>query len=82
MPVETPNDLAETLSDETLTARLDHLDAMLHEHGQKLDTLLAHLETATAFIEEHKGALAKGMSLLDPGAKMRDFLKGRHHGKD
>ena len=86
---ETPNDNRETLSDreflheiaerisgpvnailaelraeqEITRKQLDHIDTMLHEVHQ--------------FIEEHKPALGRALSFLDPGRSMRDYLKHR-----
>src|SRR6266567_2546384 len=54
MIVETPNDNVETLSNQELTGRLDHLDTMLHEIDRKLTAVTAHLDTALGFIDEHK----------------------------
>jgi len=77
MIVETPNDNVETLSNQELTGRLDHLDTMLHEIDRKLTAVTAHLDTALGFIDEHKPALTKGLALLDPGAGVRGWL-GKH----
>ena len=57
MPLETPNDELETLSDRELSERicrqLDHLDVMLHE--------------VTQFLDEHKPALNRALGFLDAG---------------
>jgi hypothetical protein len=60
----------ETLSDAELVKRLDHLDEIAHRTEQKLDEILA-------FITEHRPALARGLSLMDPGAKLRGFVTGK-----
>jgi ABC-type transporter Mla subunit MlaD len=57
----------ETLSDEELGKRLDHLDDGIHAIQQRLDVL-------QEFIDEHRPALARGLSLMDPGAKLRTAL--------
>jgi hypothetical protein len=43
--------------------QLDHIDVMIHEINQ--------------FISEHRPALTKALTLLDPGRSMRDYLKRR-----
>lgn len=43
--------------------QLDHIDGMVHEIHQ--------------FITEHKPALTKALTLLDPGRSMRDYLGRR-----
>lgn len=62
--IKTDSNQPEILSDaefqRAVLARLDHLDEQLHEIRQ--------------FIDEHKPALARGMALLDPGAKIRSAL--------
>lgn len=59
----------ETLSDAQLAERLDHLDVQMHELHQKVDAI-------AAFIDEHRPALARGLSLMDPAAKIRGMMKG------
>jgi hypothetical protein len=66
---ETDNNPVETVSNQELAARLDHLDAMTHD-------LLREVREVTAFINEHKPALARGLALVDPGAKLREMLPG------
>jgi hypothetical protein len=61
----------ETLSDyQRIEGMLGHIDNQLHDLGQKVDGLLA-------FIELHRPALARGLALMDPGAKVRSMLPGR-----
>lgn len=43
--------------------QLDHIDTMIHEIHQ--------------FITEHKPALTKALTLLDPGRSVRDYLGRR-----
>jgi hypothetical protein len=66
--VETAGNGTETLryEDEVLR-RLDHLDALLHS----LDQRVAGMQE---FIDEHRPALARGLSLMDPGAAARKFM--------
>jgi hypothetical protein len=47
---------------DTMQAELDHIDEQVHEIHQ--------------FIADHKPALAKALSLLDPGKGVRSFLAG------
>jgi ABC-type transporter Mla subunit MlaD len=58
------NYLTQVLDAQAVQAKqLDHLDGMLHEVHQ--------------FIDEHKPALNKALSLLDPGSSVRKYLKAR-----
>ena len=58
------NYLTQVLDAQAVQAKqLDHLDGMLHEVHQ--------------FIAEHKPALAKALSLLDPGQSVRKYWKAR-----
>lgn len=75
----------DTLSDEEFLARFtDRVDAFITLTGKQLEHLdvQAH-ETASqvaaihAFIEEHRPAIARATGLLDTGARMRGFLKGK-----
>jgi len=50
-----------------LRKRLDHIDTILHGIAQGTAQILA-------FIEEHRPALAHGLSLMDPGAKLRSAM--------
>jgi hypothetical protein len=56
----------------SINGRLDHLDEGVHALDRKISDI-------AAFIDEHKPALARGLSLMDPGAKLRGFLKGAKH---
>jgi len=60
----------ETMSDEDLGKRLDHLDEGIHAIQQQLDGL-------QSFIDEHRPALARSLSLMDPGAKLRGLVTGK-----
>lgn len=53
------------MSDDELRKRLDHIDEMLHD--------------ITRFIDDHRPALARGLSLMDPGARLRGLIPGRKH---
>jgi len=83
MTVETANSDAETLSDENKWH--GHIDVILHHIEQRLTGIEVKLATAEAFIEQHQGALNRGLGMLDTGAKMRGFLgkhgKGSHDGQ-
>jgi hypothetical protein len=50
--------------------RLDHLDEYIHRIDNSLQPL-----------RDHPEAVAKGLSLLDPGAMTRKFITGRKTGK-
>lgn len=54
----------ETLSDSELIKRLNHIDDLLHRIDQRTTGI-------ADFIDEHRPALARGLSLMDPGAKLR-----------
>jgi hypothetical protein len=80
--IKSENNQAETLSNDDLQLiqwegvrnRLDHLDVQLHELDQKITQVLS-------FIDEHKPALARGMALMDPAAKLRGaFARGKRSG--
>lgn len=47
--------------------RLDHMDETLHD----IQRTLAGIQS---FIDEHRPALARGLSLMDPGAAARKFM--------
>ena len=53
-----------------LRKRLDHIDDILH----RIDQRTAAIED---FIDEHRPALARGLSLMDPGAGIRKILGGK-----
>ena len=57
----------ETLSDSELIKRLNHLDEGIHALQRQLGEI-------AAFIDEHRPALARGLSLMDPGAKLRSAM--------
>lgn len=59
-----------TLSNEDLIRRLDHLDDITHRIDTRVTDILL-------FIDEHRPALARGLSLMDPGAKLRGLVTGR-----
>jgi hypothetical protein len=63
-------DASETLSDTELIRRLDHLDEIAHRTQQQVSEILE-------FISEHKPALARGLSLMDPGAGLRKLITGK-----
>lgn len=87
---ETPNDNRETLSDrefaihELTAARLAGVETSIGEVMARLDMQLKQLDHLDGmlhevhqFIEEHKPALGRALSFLDPGRSMRDYLKHR-----
>jgi len=68
---ETTGNPPETLSDtEVILKHLAHIDEGIHEVERKLTEVLS-------FIDLHRPALARGLALMDPGAKIRDMLPGR-----
>jgi hypothetical protein len=78
-PAKTSGNRAETESDplweivarlSTIEKKLDHLDDYAHTADQKITAL-------TEFIDLHKPALARGLALMDPGAKVRAMLPSR-----
>jgi hypothetical protein len=69
-PIKTEDNQQQTLSDEELRGRLDHIDAGLHD-------LLRKVDSVQAFIDEHRPALARAMSFVDPGAKLRAMVTGK-----
>jgi hypothetical protein len=58
----------------TWQKQLDHIDEQLHQ-------LTSQVNDIHVFITEHKPALAKALSLLDPGKGVRGFLTGGGRGK-
>jgi len=50
--------------------RVDHLDDVVHRIEQ-------HTAAILDFIDEHRPALARGLSLMDPGAGIRKILGGK-----
>ncbi len=68
---ETTGNPPETLSDhDVLMVTLDRLE-------RKLDHIDESLHELTRFIDAHKPALARGLALMDPGAKVRSMLPSR-----
>jgi hypothetical protein len=68
---KTSGNPTETLSDyERIEKTLDHIDTGLHELCQKVEGI-------EAFIDLHRPALARGLALMDPGAKVRSMLPSR-----
>jgi len=66
--------LRDTLLDgiERIEKRLDHHDANMHELMQKISKL-------QAFIDEHKAALARGLSMIGAGSKLSAWMGGGRH---
>ncbi len=64
-----------------LAYKIDYLSteisARLDMHGKQLDHIDVMVHEIHQFIGEHKPALTKALTLLDPGRPMRDWL-GRH----
>lgn len=60
-----------------LTNQLDHVDINIHGLQQTLDGVLQVLKP----LRDHPEAVAKGLSLLDPGGGVRKFLGSRKGGK-
>ena len=83
----------ETNSDPTFThgdddawvaATLTRIDAALVGIDTRLghqDDLLHRIDQALQPLRDHPEAVAKGLSLLDPGSGVRKFLSGRKAGK-
>ena len=69
---ETAGNARETLSDDEIAGRLDHIDEMLHEQRRTLEDI-------AAFIDEHRPALARGLALMGAGSKLGMWRKA---GKD
>jgi hypothetical protein len=70
-PAKTSGNPPETLSDhDTIVRTLEHIDTQLHELDRKLGGVLE-------FIDLHRPALARGLALMDPGAKIRTMLPSR-----
>lgn len=71
---ETSGNPVETVSDhDQIMKTLDHIDLQLHDLCRTVDGI-------EAFISEHRPALARGLALMDPGAKVRAMLPGRKRG--
>jgi hypothetical protein len=70
--------------DEWIAATLTRIDAALAAVDKRLDHLddLAHrIDQALQPLRDHPEAVAKGLSLLDPGAGVRKFMTGRSNKK-
>lgn len=62
-----------TLALDAQLRQLGHVDQQVHEIGQQVTEI-------HQFIATHKPALAKALSLLDPGKGVRAFLGGKNRG--
>jgi hypothetical protein len=60
----------------TLT-RIDAALAGIDTRLQHLDELAHRIDQALQPLRDHPEAVAKGLSLLDPGASARNFMFGR-----
>jgi hypothetical protein len=60
-----------------LDANVDALSKILGHH----DELLHRIDQALQPLRDHPEAVAKGLSLLDPGASVRKFMTGRKAAK-
>ena len=60
-----------------LGKQLDHLDEFVHV----IDQTCGNISRALQPLIDHPEAVAKGLSLLDPGSGVRKFLSGRKGGK-
>jgi hypothetical protein len=75
-PAETAGNQQETacnhqVHEEMMMRRLDHLDDLIHGLDQRV-------RSVQEFIDEHRPALARGLALMDPGARVRAFMgKGK-----
>ena len=70
--------------DEWVAATLTRIDATLHAITEVLghhDDILHRIDQALQPLIDHPEAVAKGLSLLDPGSGVRKFLSGRKGGK-
>jgi hypothetical protein len=74
---ETTGNPPETLSDsEVILKHLSHLDEGVHEIERGLAEILKGQAEILAFINDHRPALARAMSLMDPGKAVRSMLPG------
>ena len=67
-----------------VTDTLRRIDANINALDQRLDHLddvLCRIDQALAPLRDHPEAVAKGLSLLDPGASVRKFMTGRKAAK-
>jgi hypothetical protein len=60
-----------------LVNQIEHIDINIHGLQQTLDAVMQTL----APLRDHPEAVAKGLSLLDPGSGVRKFITGRKGGK-
>jgi len=70
--------------DEWVAATLTRIDVALAGMDKRLEHLddLAHrIDQALQPLRDHPEAVAKGLSLLDPGSGVRKFISGRKGGK-
>jgi hypothetical protein len=70
--------------DEWVAATLTRIDATLAGVDRRLEHLddIAHrIDQALQPLRDHPEAVAKGLSLLDPGAGVRKFLGAKPRGK-
>jgi hypothetical protein len=79
---ETNSNTALTDSDHEVwvTETLRRIDANINALDHRLDHLddvLGRIDQALAPLRDHPEAVAKGLSLLDPGASVRKFMTGR-----
>lgn len=56
---------------DVLNNKLDHIDGMLHEISRDLVAVVS-------FIEANRPAIERAKSLMDPGAKLRKMIGGKH----
>jgi hypothetical protein len=71
--------------DEWVAATLTRIDANITELRAILnhqDGLIHEIHQALAPLRDHPEAVAKGLSLLDPGAGVRSFITGRKHKRE
>ena len=59
-----------------LANQIEHIDCNIHGLQQTLDAVVQTL----APLRDHPEAIAKGLSLLDPGAGVRKFITGKRKG--
>jgi hypothetical protein len=89
MATGTPNDGQGTLSDrefltmlatyvEGIAASVDALADAREMDRKQLDHIDTMVHEITQFVDEHKPALNRALSFLEPGKSWRDYLKGRH----
>jgi len=79
---KTSSNQAETDSDllsapDMIVKQLAHLDEGVHAIERQIAGLDFKLAAIVEFIDLHRPALARGLALMDPGAKVRAMLPGR-----